>query len=129
MRVKIKKEILLLAISAALSLAVIEIGLRSFTNFPIHGKKSNRIAHPALGFTLDPSKISDADAGGFRNPGDKSPHEIVAIGDSHTYGLNVGWEDAWPYQLGRSLGKSVYNNGVGGYGVLHYLYLAAKRIS
>jgi len=123
---KVKKEILLVAISLTLSLAVIEIGLRIFTNFPIHGPKSNRVAHSVLGFTLDPSKISDVDASGFRNPGDKGRHEIVAIGDSHTYGSNVEWNESWPYQLGRILNKSVYNYGIGGYGIYHYLHLAKE---
>ena len=52
----------------------------------------------------------------------------MAIGDSHTYGYNVSWEDAWPYQLSRSLNKSVYNLGVGGYGIFHYLFLAKEAL-
>ena len=114
---KVKKEILLLMVSLALSLFVMEFGLRAFTHFPIHGTKNNRVGHPVLGYTLNPS-LSYVDASGFRNPmQDKRQHDIVAIGDSHTYGDNVGWKDAWPYRLGRILNKSVYNYGIGGYGI------------
>jgi len=122
---KKKKEILLLVASLTLSLVIIEIGLRAFTIFPIHGK-GNKIAHPTLGYTLNPSSLSDIDASGFRNPHDKGQHEIVTIGDSHTQGFHVERDDTWPSQLGKSLGKSIYNYGVGGYGIFHYLYLAKE---
>ena len=126
---RFKKEILLIATSLVISLVIIEFCLRAFTIFPIHGRKSNNITHPVLGYTLDPSKLSDADSSGFRNPVAGGQHEIVAIGDSHTYGNNVEWKDAWPYQLGRALNKSIYNYGIGGYGIYHYPYLASQAIS
>jgi hypothetical protein len=123
---KAKKEIILLAFSLSISVIFAEIGLRVFTSHPIHGDKANRISHPVLGYTLDPSKLSDVDASGFRNPRDKGQHEIVVIGDSHTQGFNVESQFAWPYQLGRLSNKSVYNYGVGGYGIFHYPYLAKE---
>ena len=52
----------------------------------------------------------------------------MAIGDSLTQGYNVESVNAWPYQLGRSLNKSVYNYGVGGYGIFQYLHLANEAI-
>ena len=125
---KLKKEILLLSGVLVISFFIVEIGLRVFTVFPIHGVKSNKKPHAILGYTLDPSKLSDVDAGGFRNPQEGGHHEIVAIGDSHTQGFNVEWQDAWPYQLGRQLNKSVYNYGVAGYGIYHYLYLAKEAV-
>ena len=125
---KLKKELFLLTVVLIFSLIIIEVCLRVFTVFPIHGVVSNKIPHPSLGYTLDPSKLSDVDASGFRNPQDGGHHEIVAIGDSHTQGFNVEWTEAWPYQLGRHLNKSVYNFGVAGYGIYHYLYIAKEAV-
>ena len=78
--------------------------------------------------TLDPSVLSDVDASGFRNPSDQGQHEIVAIGDSQTQGYHVEWQDAWPYQLGRMLDKSVYSFAIGGYGIYQYHYLAREAV-
>jgi len=71
-----------------LSIFIMEIGLRAFSKFPVHGRK-NRIGHPVLGYTFNPSKLADIDASGFRNPKDNVMAEIVAVGDSHTMGYNV----------------------------------------
>jgi lysophospholipase L1-like esterase len=44
---------------------------------------------------------------------------IAVVGDSFTFGLEVRYEDTWPYQLERALGPEfrVLNLGVDGYGV------------
>ncbi|HSC35382.1 MAG TPA: hypothetical protein VLG45_08915, partial [Thermodesulfobacteriota bacterium] len=60
---------------------------------------------------------------GFRNPGVPEEIDIVAIGDSQTYGVNVKSENSWPAQLARMSGTTVYNLGVGGYSPLQYYYL------
>jgi hypothetical protein len=39
------------------------------------------------------------DANGFRNANIPSKAEIVAIGDSHTYGWGVHSDEAWPHEL------------------------------
>jgi hypothetical protein len=42
---------------------------------------------------------------------------ILAVGDSFTYGSDVGPNDAWPAQLEQMIDLTVINAGVGGYGV------------
>lgn len=116
---------LLFAASLLLAFAALEGGLRLFTPFPIHGEMANRVRHPVLGYTLDPTD-DDVDAAGFRNSPTEGPVDIVAIGDSHTQGYNANSEDSWPKQLARRLDRSVYNSGIGGYGVYHYPFLAAR---
>ena len=120
-------NIVLLAISVLLSLLVLEVGLRFLTPFPVHGEMANRVAHPLLGYTLDPSN-SEVDADGFRNPAAEGNFSIVAIGDSHTQGFNVVSAESYPQQLASMLGVAVYNAGVGGYNVYQYPHLAALAV-
>lgn len=104
---------------------LLELGLRIFTPFPIHDPSSNRRAHQALGYTLA-EDFAEADQFGFRNSeevADSVRNDIVAIGDSHTYGYNVAATESWPGVLSARTGLSVYNYGMGGYGLLQYRYL------
>ncbi|MCH7599275.1 MAG: hypothetical protein IH973_05910 [Myxococcales bacterium] len=122
---KMVKRALLLASSLVFSIAIVEGGLRQLTPFPIHGHMSNRVPHPVLGYTLDPSD-RDIDGDGFRNPDGGGPYAIVVIGDSQTQGFNAGAADTWPAQLADRLDVRIYNAGIGGYGIYHYPYLAAR---
>ena len=59
------------------------------------------------------------DRNGFRNISVPEKAEIVAIGDSQTYGTKVKRYQAWPQQL-QKFGKiKVYNMSFGGYGPVH----------
>jgi len=117
------KNTLLLAISILISLLILEIGLRMLTPFPIHGEMANRVAHPVLGYTLDPAN-GEVDADGFRNATADGHYDIVVMGDSHTQGFNVMPDESWPQQLADMLDVAVYNAGIGGYNIYHYPYLA-----
>lgn len=64
------------------------------------------------------------DALGFRNREVPPQANIVAIGDSMTYGSGAPRDGAWPQQLAVLGGDTVYNMGLGGYGPLQYLHLA-----
>lgn len=112
----------LLFLSFFFSLLLAETLLRIFTPFPIHSSFSNKKAHDELGWVLSP-KIKDSDEKGFRNKCYIPNPDIVAIGDSHTYGYNVPREESWPEILSRISGKTVYNFGMGGYGISQYVYL------
>lgn len=116
-----KNNLLTLIISLIISLVFLEIGLRKFTPYP-----SYRVDHEELGYVMNPN-MSDIDKNGFRNKKLTSV-DIVALGDSHTYGYNVSSENSWPKQLGQKLNKNVYNFGVGGYGILQYQRLLSKAI-
>lgn len=63
------------------------------------------------------------DARGFRNPTALARTDIVAFGDSQTYGTGVGPEDAWPRRLEAMLGRPVYGMAFGGYSPPHSLLL------
>lgn len=63
------------------------------------------------------------DARGFRNPEALDRAEIVALGDSQTYGTGVPPEAAWPRRLAAATSRTVYNFAYGGYGPAHALLL------
>lgn len=67
------------------------------------------------------------DADGYReNGGDAAGPEILAVGDSFTFGDEVDDEDTFPAHLERLLGRRVVNAGVFGYG-LDQSVLRAER--
>jgi len=63
------------------------------------------------------------DSHGFRNPTVPRSAEIVALGDSQTYGSGVTADAAWPRRLEVITGRSVYSMAYGGYGPVHSLIL------
>ncbi|HER19672.1 MAG TPA: SGNH/GDSL hydrolase family protein, partial [Chromatiales bacterium] len=67
------------------------------------------------------------DEWGFRNPAVPESVDIVAIGDSQTYGVGTTSGDAWPAALSRRIDRSVYSLALGGYGPVQYLYLLEHR--
>lgn len=75
-----------------------------------------------LGHVLNP-EYPGHDSNGFRNPRVPESVDIVALGDSQTYGSGVESAEAWPHVLADLSGKSVYSMSVGGYGPLHSLLL------
>src|SRR6185503_10304100 len=91
---------------------------------------ARRAEHPVLGHRIEPNTTGH-DALGFRNPAVPERAEVVAIGDSVTYGYAAARDDSWPHQTGVLLRQPVYNMGLGGYGPLEYVYLAeheAKKL-
>ena len=75
-----------------------------------------------LGGTVPPNR-SGYDEWGFRNRNVPPTVDIVALGDSHTYGNTAKTVESWPYVVGKNTGKTVYNMGLGGYGPNQYSYL------
>lgn len=120
------KNIGLLIVSTIFSLLILEVGLRWFTGFPINFA-SNKIPDEQLGYRVDPAR-SDIDNNGFRNPQVLEEADIIALGDSHTFGVNVAPEYSWPQQLAKMTNKTVYNFGVSSYNILQYHYLMDQAI-
>lgn len=60
---------------------------------------------------------------GFRNLLVPSVTDVIAIGDSQTYGLNASMEQSWPKVLQQQLGDSreVYSMAMGGWGAVQYV--------
>jgi hypothetical protein len=81
-----------------------------------------QISDERLGYRPNPAH-PDHDARGFRNRISRVQADIVAIGDSQTYGMAVRREQAWPQQIETLSGRTVYNMSFGGYGCVEGLAL------
>jgi hypothetical protein len=77
------------------------------------------IADAAVGHRMSPY-FPGHDRRGYRNDDNLDRYDIVAVGDSFTYGFGVGPDASWPRQLRVLSGRPVYNAGVGGYGPCEY---------
>jgi hypothetical protein len=123
---KASLNLCMLAISVAVGVLSCEFAARTF----LHSADFlaiEPVADDILGMV--PSKATRAgyDAWGFRNLKVPEDADIVAIGDSHTYGNTVRMEDSWPIVLGHLGGHTAYNMGMGGYGPNQYFYLLQTK--
>jgi len=85
-------------------------------------------AKPMYPESLDEG-VGPNDLLGFRNRGIPNVADIIAIGDSQTYGNNVILTDNWPSRLRAYLADRhpvVYSMATGGWGAIQYLDMFAK---
>lgn len=122
------KKIALISLSVIVSLVLLEAALRSLPSTIVYSPKANQMYDDKLGHRMDPS-LKDIDEKGYRNPVPLKQADIVVLGDSHTYGVNVKSEESWPSQLDGMTDMTVYNMGVGSYGTLQYDYLIDDAIA
>ncbi len=73
-------------------------------------------------------QVPEHDANGFRNRAVPDTTDIVAIGDSLTYGTSVAFDQAWPRVLEKISSCRVYSMAVGAYGPLQYAILAKRAL-
>jgi hypothetical protein len=129
MKTKLRKAFVnfcVLAITLAIAVLLCEFMARLF----LHSADFLAIEpvnDPVLGMIPSTATRAGYDAWGFRNPKVPEQADIVAVGDSHTYGNTAKMEDSWPIVLGRLTGKTVYNMGMGGYGPNQYFYLLKTK--
>ena len=134
-------NVTLIVVSTTLTLLICEVGYRIWSGVPILGavKRSpqseatqtigcgNRF-DPELGWKPEPLRTGVNDSGGkvsilesgIRSNGQPNPTAdsvVLAIGDSFTFGDQVGDHQSWPAALERHLGLPVLNGGVCGYGI------------
>src|SRR5580700_1175979 len=116
----------LLAVSAGIGLLLCEFVSRLILN-PADYLSVELVQNDILGAVLPSSAAKGFDKWGFRNREVPITSDIVAIGDSHTYGNTATMEESWPKVLERLTGRHVYNMGMGGYGPNQYFYLLKDR--
>lgn len=112
-------------LSLLVGLMLCEAGARLVLN-PADYLAVTMLADPVLGMTIAPNSAG-FDSWGFRNPAVPQAVDVVALGDSHTFGNTAKMDDAWPRVVGRETGLSVYNLGAGGYGPNQYYQLLTTR--
>ena len=96
----------------------------------VHDRELGYVPRPGVrGHVRDGGPVT-IEADGFRFSGDAPPSAeppLLAVGDSFTYGEDVGDLQAWPAQLQQLLGRRVLNGGVSGYG-LDQIVLRTERL-
>ena len=102
----------LVVAATAVAIVLAEAGLRFAVN-PVDFMQATLVEDPVLGRRIQPLTTGH-DALGFRNREVPQHADIVAIGDSNTYGVSAPREGSWPHQLSGLLGEPVYNMGLGG---------------
>jgi hypothetical protein len=78
------------------------------------------VPDPQLGSRGNPFR-ADHDLNGYRNARALEQADVVALGDSHTYGVSVALEAAWPSHVAAETGLRVYDMALPGYGPAHGL--------
>jgi len=127
--IELKKALLNLSVlvaSIGLGLLLCEFAARLVLN-PADFLRLEVVHDDVLGAVPSPSAMAAFDRWGFRNPRVPESADIVAVGDSHTYGNSARMVDSWPYVLSRLTGRKVYNMGLGGYGPNQYFYLSKTK--
>ena len=115
----------LAAAAFAVSLLVGEFAVRLVID-PVNYLRPEVVPDPVLKLRVEAGSAGH-DAWGFRNAQVPERVDLVAVGDSQTYGNNAPATEAWPHWLGRASGKSVYNLSLGAYGPFEYLHLLWTR--
>lgn len=118
-------NIAVVVLSLIVGVALCEVGARLVLN-PADYLSASMRRDPVLGMTIAPDSAG-FDSWGFRNPAVPETVDVVALGDSHTFGNTAKMDDAWPRVVERESGLSVYNLGVGGYGPNQYYELLTTR--
>jgi hypothetical protein len=122
---KFAANLAVFAVAIGIGLLLCELGARLILN-PADYLSQNPRPDKILGAVLD-ARGSGYDEWGFRNKKVPTSVDIVAIGDSHTFGNTAKMDESWPYVLGRVRGASVYNMGLGGYGPNQYYHLLKTK--
>jgi lysophospholipase L1-like esterase len=118
---------------AAISLLLLEAALwvLSATNKTFYYMTASGVtgdlSDPVLEVRLDPN-YPGHDSAGYRNAVALDRADLVALGDSMTYGFGVNLQDAWPQQIGHMSGMQVYNMAVPGYGPVQSLALTPRAL-
>jgi hypothetical protein len=119
-------NIIVFGVSVCICLVLCEFASRFFLNASDF-LSLEVVNDPILGWVPSPSAMAGFDKWGFRNRKVPESSEIVAVGDSHTYGNTARMVDSWPYVVARETGRPVYNMGLGGYGPNQYYFLSKTK--
>jgi len=115
------KRLLLLAGGVAAGFVVAELALQVYAL--IVPRRSNVIVRALAPLSFPDARLGrlpnpdfpDHDANGYRNETVPRQAEIVALGDSQTYGTHVLRAETWPSRLQAESGRTTYNISNGGW--------------
>lgn len=119
------KKPLVLGVASLFGLGLAE-GLSRLLFDPLDYLQPEIVQDDTLGHRIEPGSAGH-DAWGYRNPAVPERVEIVAIGDSQTYGVAASADASWPAWLDRIRSEDVYNLALGGYGPVQYGHLLERH--
>jgi hypothetical protein len=133
-------NVVLLILSSVVGLILLEFGARHFAAEPRGSQLYTQQlidAHVSLNtVTSDrrlmarmPPNAPGHDKNGFRNASIPQSVDVVAIGDSQTWGINADVNETWPSMLGTLTNSSVYSMALGSWGPLQYDLLADDALN
>jgi hypothetical protein len=118
-------NVVVVLVSLLFGTILCEVGARFVLN-PADYLSVTTLRDPVLGMTIAPDSPG-FDKWGFRNPAVPESVDVLALGDSHTFGNTAKMDEAWPSVVQRQTGLTVYNMGLGGYGPNQYYQLLTTR--
>jgi hypothetical protein len=116
------------------TLGFVEIGLQLLSLFSVRVQAvvGPEVQHfrpdPVIGSRGNP-RYQDHDAAGYRNRDRPDRAAVVVLGDSHSYGVAVTRDEAWPRVLEASLGQRVYNMALPGHSPAQSLLALDEALS
>jgi hypothetical protein len=128
----VRSRLLAIAIGLGVGIGVAEACARVFESGrpedALFADVGRRVDDPILEYRTAPD-TGENDARGYRNPESLLRADIVALGDSQTWGVNASLSEAWPSVLGELTGQRVYNMGRGGYGIVQYRHQLEEALA
>lgn len=124
-------QLLFYVVMIVLPIFLIEVSLQIINFIIPNGILSDidaSVPDKVLGHRPNP-KNPDHDRNGFRNKTIPPHIDIIVLGDSQTYGTGVTRANAWPQQLAKCTGLTVYNMAFGGWGPGQYLLLLPEAMA
>lgn len=112
---------------AELSLSLSNAAAKRFSRGE-HQACLDQIPDPRLGHRVPPGQ-GGMDAMGYRNASVPERVEVVALGDSLTFGFNARRSEAWPAVFSRVTGLSIQNLGMGGFGPVQFVEQTADALA
>jgi hypothetical protein len=129
------KRLLLLAGGVAAGFVVAELALQVYAL--VVPRKSNVLVRALAPISFPDDRLDrrpnpdypDHDANGYRNETVLREAEIVAMGDSHTYGRHVRREETWPSRLQAESGRKTYNISCGSWSPTQSLIVLDRALA
>jgi hypothetical protein len=116
----------LLAVFAIIFASLVAEGITRLFFDPVDYLWRKKLPDEMLRYRVAPNTAGH-DSWGYRNKYVPDNADIVAIGDSQTYGESALAKYSWPSILQKLTGKEIYNMGLGGYGPAEYFYLMENK--
>lgn len=118
--------VLFASVPLAGALALLELGVRMFG--PAPEQPALLMPHARLGHVFAPGS-GGTDAQGFRNASVPAHADVLVVGDSQTWGFEIGRDEAFSAVLATTTGMSSYQMANGSYGPVQYRELVRQGLA